>query len=139
MRAKIVLSLAAGKSQVQTSRSVGCSVNTVRLWKERFVQELISGLYGRHLGRIRNQQSVQIEAQVLKPGMIAEAVRIARKDGWFPLVLSGNCNAAVGSVCGMAPFPELKDAFFDFQRRGFKLVRWTPEPFLRHPPSHRLL
>ena len=33
-------------------------------------------------------------------GMIAEAVRIARKDGWFPLVLSGNCNAAVGSVCG---------------------------------------
>jgi transposase len=66
MRAKIVLSLAAGKSQVQTSRSVGCSVNTVRLWKERFVQERISGLYGRHLGRIRNQQSVQIEAQVLE-------------------------------------------------------------------------
>jgi arginase len=33
-------------------------------------------------------------------GMIAEAVRIARKDSWFPLVLSGNCNAAVGSVCG---------------------------------------
>src|SRR5262249_32907740 len=39
---------------------------------------------------------------------------------------------AVGSVCGMAPFPELQDAFLDFQRRGFKLVRWTPEPFLRH-------
>jgi pimeloyl-ACP methyl ester carboxylesterase len=39
---------------------------------------------------------------------------------------------AVGSVCGMAPFPELKDAFLDFQRRGFKLVRWTPGLFLRH-------
>ena len=39
---------------------------------------------------------------------------------------------AVGSVCGMAPFPELQDAFLDFQRRGFKLVRWTPELFLRH-------
>jgi arginase len=33
-------------------------------------------------------------------GMIAETVRVARRDGWFPLVLSGNCNAAVGSVCG---------------------------------------
>ena len=33
-------------------------------------------------------------------GMIAETIRVARQDGWFPLVLSGNCNAAVGSVCG---------------------------------------
>ena len=33
-------------------------------------------------------------------GMIAETVRVARQDGWFPLVLSGNCNAAVGGVCG---------------------------------------
>jgi arginase len=33
-------------------------------------------------------------------GMIAETVRVARNDGWFPLVLSGNCNAAVGGVCG---------------------------------------
>ena len=32
--------------------------------------------------------------------MIAETVRIARQNGWFPLVLSGNCNAAVGTVCG---------------------------------------
>jgi pimeloyl-ACP methyl ester carboxylesterase len=39
---------------------------------------------------------------------------------------------AVGSVCGMAPFPELQDAFSCFQRRGFKVVRWAPEPFLRH-------
>jgi len=33
-------------------------------------------------------------------GMIAEVVRATRKDGGFPVVLSGNCNAAVGSVCG---------------------------------------
>ncbi len=33
-------------------------------------------------------------------GMISESVRVARQDGWFPLVLSGNCNAAVGGVCG---------------------------------------
>jgi arginase len=33
-------------------------------------------------------------------GIIAETVRAARQHGWFPLVLSGNCNAAVGGVCG---------------------------------------
>lgn len=32
--------------------------------------------------------------------MIASTVRVARQNGWFPLVLSGNCNAAVGSACG---------------------------------------
>ena len=37
MRSKIVLSLAVGNSQAQTSRTVDCSVNTVRLWKERFL------------------------------------------------------------------------------------------------------
>lgn len=39
---------------------------------------------------------------------------------------------AVGSVCGMAPFPEIPDAFSPFQRRGFKFARWTPERILRH-------
>jgi arginase len=32
--------------------------------------------------------------------LIADTVRAARRDGWFPLVLSGNCNAAVGTVSG---------------------------------------
>jgi hypothetical protein len=39
MRSKIVLSLAAGNSQAQTSGPVGCSVNTVRLWKARSLKE----------------------------------------------------------------------------------------------------
>jgi len=54
MRSKIVLSLAAGNSQAQTSRTVGCSINTVRLWKERFVGERLGGLYDRHRGRSRS-------------------------------------------------------------------------------------
>jgi len=57
MRSKIVLSLAAGNSQAQTSRTVGCSVNTVRLWKERFFGERLGGLYGRHRGRSRSKES----------------------------------------------------------------------------------
>src|SRR5258708_4881164 len=66
MRSKIVLSLAAGNSQAQTSRTVGCSVNTVRLWKERFLGERLGGLYGRHRGRSRSKESVRLEARVLR-------------------------------------------------------------------------
>jgi transposase len=66
MRSKIVLSLAAGNSQAHTSRTVGCSVNTVRLWKERFVGERLGGLYGRHRGRTRSKESVRLEARVLR-------------------------------------------------------------------------
>jgi len=66
IRSKIVLSLAAGNSQAQTSRTVGCSVNTVRLWKERFLGERLSGLYGRHRGRSRSKESIRLEARVLR-------------------------------------------------------------------------
>jgi transposase len=65
MRSKI-LSLAAGNSQAQTSRTVGCSVNTVRLWKERFLGERLGGLYGRHRGRSRSKESIRLEARVLR-------------------------------------------------------------------------
>src|SRR4030088_3549079 len=66
MRSKIVLSLAAGNSQAHTSRTVGCSVNTVRLGKERFLGERLGGLYGRHRGRSRSKESVRLEARVLR-------------------------------------------------------------------------
>ena len=66
MRSKIILSLAAGNSQAHTSRTVGCGVNTVRLWKERFVKERLGGLYGRHRGRGRSKESVRLEARVLR-------------------------------------------------------------------------
>ena len=32
--------------------------------------------------------------------IVAARVRDLRRDGWFPLVLSGNCNTAVGAVSG---------------------------------------
>src|SRR6476660_6425377 len=66
IRSKIVLSLAAGNSQAHTSRTVGCSVNTVRLWKERFLGERLGGLYGRHRGRSRSKESIRLEARVLR-------------------------------------------------------------------------
>jgi arginase len=40
-------------------------------------------------------------------GMVAERVKVAAGAGIFPLVLSGNCNATVGVVAGLAgAFPE---------------------------------
>lgn len=44
--------------------------------------------------------TAEISSAFKLSGRIAETVRAAWQDGWFPLVLSGNCNAAVGSVCG---------------------------------------
>src|ERR1700745_1742927 len=66
MRSKIVLSLAGGNRKAQTSRTVGRSVHTARLWKERFVGERLGGLYGRHRGRSRSKESVRLEARVLR-------------------------------------------------------------------------
>src|SRR6201981_4265395 len=66
MGSKVVVIFAAGNSQAQTSRTVGCSVNTVRLWKERFLGERLGGLYGRHRGRSRSKESVRLEARVLR-------------------------------------------------------------------------
>src|SRR5688572_20568328 len=34
---------------------------------------------------------------------LAEAVRAAVADGAFPLVLSGNCNSAIGTLSGLTP------------------------------------
>src|SRR5262249_39623543 len=42
----------------------------------------------------------EIRTAFVLSGLIAERVRASRRDGWFPLVLSGNCNAAVGTVTG---------------------------------------
>src|SRR2546425_1674863 len=43
---------------------------------------------------------VEIRTAFVLGGLIAERVRDSRRDGWFPLVLSGNCNAAVGTISG---------------------------------------
>jgi arginase len=46
---------------------------------------------------------------------LAPAVRSARAAGSFPLVLSGNCNAAVGTLSGLSPAPR---AVFWFDAHG---------------------
>ena len=67
-RAKIILLIASGQSQWAVSRQLGCSINTVRLWLKRFMEERLAGLFSRHRGKIAGQQSAKLEAQIFGRG-----------------------------------------------------------------------
>jgi len=85
-RAKIILLIARGRSQWAVSRQLGCSINTVRLWLKRFMDERLAGLFSRHRGKIASQQTAKLEAQILA------AVRQKPKDGsthWSTRKLAG--------------------------------------------------
>src|SRR5689334_389248 len=64
-RADIVLRLAEGQAQRAVARQMRCSINTVRLWRERFEVEGLAGLYGRHQGREVEADSPALEAKIL--------------------------------------------------------------------------
>src|SRR5690242_2446752 len=44
--------------------------------------------------------SVEISTMFALSREIATRVRTSREEGWLPLVLSGNCNASIGTVSG---------------------------------------
>lgn len=64
-RAVIVLELAAGENIASISRSQRCSVNTVKLWRDRFLAERLSGLWSRHRGRTPDDDSAKLEAKII--------------------------------------------------------------------------
>ena len=65
-RANILLSLAAGAYSLrEISRAEQCSVNTVCLWRDRFLAQRVPGLFSRHRGRQTQPGSEKIEAGIL--------------------------------------------------------------------------
>jgi Homeodomain-like domain len=51
-RARIILNLASGSLSLWViSRQERCSINTVRLWRDRFKEQRSPGLWSRHRGR----------------------------------------------------------------------------------------
>ena len=64
-RARIVLALTRGASLRQLSAREHCSVNTVRLWRERFAAERLSGLFSRHRGRQPAAGSEKLAARII--------------------------------------------------------------------------
>ena len=73
-----------------------------------------AGLKG-HLeasGHVARHQVIEMTGQPLEPEphaaiqlnrALAESVSSAARDGWFPVVLAGNCYSAVGTVAGLGP------------------------------------
>jgi transposase len=65
-RARLILSLArSGHSLREISRREACSINTVRLWRDRFVAERLPGLFSRHRGRISKPGREKLDARIL--------------------------------------------------------------------------
>jgi transposase len=85
-RADIILRLADGQAQRAVARHLRCSVNTVRLWRQRFQADGLAGLYGRHQGRHVEADSPALEAKIL------DRTRQGPKDGsthWSTRTLAG--------------------------------------------------
>ena len=65
-RANIVLRTARGTHSLrEISRSERCSVNTVRLWRDRFLSQRLTGLWSRHHGRMSDAGSEHIDARII--------------------------------------------------------------------------
>ena len=64
-RARRILGLAGGQRLAAVSRSQGCSVNTVKLWRDRFLEGRISGLFGRHPGKAVAEGTEELEARLM--------------------------------------------------------------------------
>src|SRR5271169_3556958 len=64
-RADIILRLAEGQAQRAVARQMRCSIDTVRLWRERYQVEGLAGLYARHQGRQIEPESPGLEAKIL--------------------------------------------------------------------------
>jgi len=64
-RARLILELAEGRSYRQVAERLGCSQMTVNLWKGRFEEGRLEGLYGRHQGRRPGAQTGRLEARIL--------------------------------------------------------------------------
>ena len=64
-RGRIVLGLAGGAGLRELSRRERCSVNTVRLWKERFLAKRLAGLWSRHQGKPVPKGLARLEARIV--------------------------------------------------------------------------
>jgi DNA-binding CsgD family transcriptional regulator len=65
-RARIILSLASGSLSLWAiSRQERCSINTVRMWRARFKQQRLAGLWSRHHGRAPGQGVEKLEARII--------------------------------------------------------------------------
>ena len=65
-RARLLLLLADGESYDTIQESLGCGRAFVALWKRRFLEEGLAGLYSRHKGRAARVLIPRTEARILE-------------------------------------------------------------------------
>ncbi|MGZ9133056.1 MAG: helix-turn-helix domain-containing protein, partial [Nitrospira sp.] len=53
-RARVILLLAEGRTWDTVCAQMGCSRGVVALWRRRFIDERLAGLYSRHRGQAPN-------------------------------------------------------------------------------------
>src|SRR5437879_1873297 len=68
-RASLILMLADGYSWSAIRQRLGCTRTFIARWRQRFLEDRLEGLYPRHQGRRRNQETVHLEARILKATM----------------------------------------------------------------------
>jgi transposase len=64
-RARVILLLAEGTPYRVVAEKLGCSQTTVGLWRRRFLEGGLEGLYGRHRGSRKSADSQRLEARIL--------------------------------------------------------------------------
>jgi hypothetical protein len=64
-RARIILGLAGAQTLAGVSRAQACSVNTVKLWRDRFLEARLGGLFGRYPGKAAAPGTEKIEARIM--------------------------------------------------------------------------
>ena len=74
-RARVILLLSEGRTWDTVCAQVGCSRGFVALWRQRFADERLAGLYSRHRGQAPQRHTPRMEARIL------EATRRAPVDG----------------------------------------------------------
>ncbi len=65
-RARLLLLLADGASYDTIQETLDCGRAFVALWKSRFLEERLAGLYSRHQGRAPNVLTPGMEARILE-------------------------------------------------------------------------
>ena len=75
IRARLILLLADGVPYATIQDKLDCSQQVIKLWRSRFLEARLEGLYGRHQGRKPAPDAEQLEARILS------ATRQAPADG----------------------------------------------------------
>src|SRR6516165_12110663 len=64
-RARLILMLDKGDTYSDIQRTLSCQPSYIARWKQRFLQDRLSGLYSRHPGRKVEKCTPQMEARIL--------------------------------------------------------------------------